>query len=72
MENDVDREGEVQLLHEGGGRRVFGAPADAGDPLRDLSIGVLDGDLDVLEPGLLQSLGPRRGSARAPDVTRVV
>ena len=64
MEHHVDREGEAELLHEGRGRALLLHRSDAGDPLGDRGVGVLDRDLDVLEPGVPEPLG---AGSREPE-----
>ena len=65
MEHHVDREGEAQLLHQRDRGLLLLDRAHPGDALGGLGVGVLDRDLDVLEPGVAQRLGPRAGETQA-------
>ena len=64
VQHDVDREREAQFAHEGRRRRFCGTPLIAGDAIGGGRVRVLEGDLDVLEPGVAQLL---RTGARQPD-----
>ena len=64
VEHDVDREGEPEFAHQGRGRALLLHRSHAGDPLGIVVIGVLQRDLDVLQPGLAELLG---AGSREPE-----
>ena len=66
VQHDVDREREAELADDGRRGHLLPHGAHAGDAVGDVVVGVLKGDLDVLEPRLAQLLGPCRASGRRP------